>query len=820
MKLQAPTAKVEGLLSELCRQSLLVSTLRPPLTVPDPAGHVLEQLATIRAAAELHTGLQSVLAAVADFDVAEPADVTEPAAPLEQRFRAVVSRAAQIAPGVGSPLQVDAGLNLVGRNVSSLVAAEAARAAELLLRMSPTPRGPADLDAYRRSVEQRYGLRREVPLLELLDPNIGLGPPAGASSRSDPRPKMAERNRALLALASTALRDRTRCIDLDDAMLNRLDTDDLPVARAPLSVDLTVVVAAASREAVDAGDFELGIGPSVGGMAAGRMLGRFADFVPGATDALQQIAAAEASRLPGRLPVELSYAPRSPRLSNVSTRPMVRPYEIAVGVTSGSDPEHTIGVDELVVGIRDGRLVVRWAATGQELVITAGHMLSYARAPLVAKFLSEVGRDGGCQLAGFQWGPAATFPFLPRVRSGRLVLSLAQWQVGAADFAMDSLVDLDRFRYALDQWRKLCDAPPRLAIAAGDHRLALDLTRAGDADELRRTLRRESQLVLTEVFPDTDSRWLADTTGRPFTAELVVPLVRRQPSPEPPPAARTSTLVDARPPGSDWLFAKLYTGRDLENDLLAGALQQCVRAAAALGFTEWFFLRYTDSGGRHIRLRFRGASSRLLSNLLPLVSSWATDLMDRGELQRFAFDTYERELDRFGGPAGTTVAEELFFAESAAVVDLLALRSAGEVELDQFAAAVLTVDALLAGLGLSASARAAWCTSHAGSRAESGADYRTWKALLRPLLAGSAATLEGTAVGTALNRLQLAGASAAARFTELASSGELSCSPSDIHASLLHLHLNRLLAADHATERRVYGALGRLRTGLLVAASS
>jgi hypothetical protein len=46
--------------------------------------------------------------------------------------------------------------------------------------------------------------------------------------------------------------------------------------------------------------------------------------------------------------------------------------------------------------------------------------------------------------------------------------------------------------------------------------------------------------------------------------------------------------------------------------------------------------------------------------------------------------------------------------------------------------------------------------------------------------------------------------------TGLHDEGCLSRAPADLHGSLMHLHLNRLLGADHATERRVYGLLYRL----------
>jgi hypothetical protein len=77
-----------------------------------------------------------------------------------------------------APPQVDMAIPLEGCHINEAVAREATRAAELLLRMTPLPGGLPHLNAYRRVFEARYGPEREVPLLELLDPNFGLGPPS------------------------------------------------------------------------------------------------------------------------------------------------------------------------------------------------------------------------------------------------------------------------------------------------------------------------------------------------------------------------------------------------------------------------------------------------------------------------------------------------------------------------------------------------------------------------------------------------------------------------------------------------------------------
>jgi class I lanthipeptide synthase len=795
----ATEEKVETLLDELLEQTLLLTDLRPPLTVADPAQYVLERLDGIDAAVGIRRALEDVVRAAARWEGAAG-------------YRAVVEQAAALGPYERSSLQVDSLLPLAGRTVSRLVADEAARAAELLLRLSPAPIGPPYLAAYRRMFESRYGLHRTVPLLELLDPDVGLGPPPFDLVSGDALTARRQAGRVLTELAATALRDRARVVELDAPTLERLHPVELSVANAPPSLDLNVVVAAGSRAALDAGEFTLAIAPGVGSMAAGRTLGRFADALPEAAGALRRLAAAEEAAEPGKLWAELTYAPRSHRLANVAIRPNVRRYELAVGVTSGLEPARTIPADELLVGVRGGRFSVRWQGADEELAISAGHMLNHARAPALARFLSSVGRDGTCLLGEFQWGPAAQFPFLPRVQSGRIVLALARWRLSAAALPEHAVRDPVAFRAEAERWRERWDVPRYVVLVAGDRRLQLDLTSPDDAEELRRSLRRGGAAVVSELFPGADQAWLTNGAGRRFASELVVPLVRRPRAPAVPPLAPTPaapSAPDVRPPGSDWLFAKLYCGRDVEDDLLAGPVRELVAAVGA-DFPESFFIRYGDPG-RHLRLRFRGDPTLLLTELLPRVCAWAQGLIEDGTCLRFALDTYEREVERFGGPRGMVAAERLFSADSQAVLEVLASMRAGLVSLPSLPVAVLTVEALLGGLGLDARAQAAWCRQHAPDRQESGGSYRTWKDVLRPLLREPAA--DGPLAGV-LAELRAAAAVFAETFAELSERGQVTRSPGELAGSIVHLHLNRLIGADAALERLVIGLLGRVRYGL------
>jgi lantibiotic biosynthesis protein len=177
-----------------------------------------------------------------------------------------------------------------------------ARAVELLYRITPPS---SALDEYRDRFLERYGREREVPVLELLHPERGLGPVEAASP-----PPVERRTRALADLVTRAARERRLEVELDDRDIEELDGGQ-PWEEAPASVEVLATVAARSADDLDRGLFRVLLSFGQTYPAAGRSLGRFADLLgDDGIAALRRSAAAEARVLPGRLWAELVYAPR------------------------------------------------------------------------------------------------------------------------------------------------------------------------------------------------------------------------------------------------------------------------------------------------------------------------------------------------------------------------------------------------------------------------------------------------------------------------------------------------------------------------------
>jgi thiopeptide-type bacteriocin biosynthesis protein len=181
------------------------------------------------------------------------------------------------------------------------------------------------------------------------------------------------------------------------------------------------------------------------------------------------------------------------------------------------------------------------------------------------------------------------------------------------------------------------------------------------------------------------------------------------------------------------------------------------------------------------------------------------------------FDTYERELERFGGTAGAAAAEAIFGTDSRAVIEMLRLSREGPLGMDMTFLAVLSIDDLLAGLGSSEAERLDWYRERVSSRTIAGDEYRRRKDMLRGLL-GDPEQIRSQPGGDALARVL------AARRNELetigrgldalTAAGELSQPKSVLLRSYVHLHCNRFLAGDRSAEEQVLGLLARTRYGL------
>ncbi|HYN23174.1 MAG TPA: lantibiotic dehydratase, partial [Thermoanaerobaculia bacterium] len=671
-------------LHDLVDNQILVPELALPVTGEESTPGLLRQLANLGSAAEAKERLARAERELGDIDAqglgSKPDCYHGIARELEPLGVTVeMSRLFQV-DMVKPAREVTVGPDVLG---------EILRGVDLLHRLSQARReGP--LEDFRNAFRERYGEGREVPLLAALDEESGIGFGRSTQAAAEASPLLeglpfrarnepmtvpwSPREVALLRLLSeTLVKDRPE-ITLTPEVVDRLAVQErLPL---PDAFHAMVTLAAGSPEALEQGDFRL-IFEHAAGPSGAKMLGRFCHADEQIRAGVEAHLAAEEAHAPEALFAEIVHLPAG-RIGNILARPVLRSHEITFLGRSGARPERQIPADDLVVTVIGDRIRVRSKSLGREIVpsLTTAH--NTARESLgVYRFLSALRSHGHVGSVQWSWGPLETAPFLPRVVCGRLVLARARWLILKSDIKpLASANGSERYRRA-QEWRAEHRMPRFVALVDADNELLLDFHNPLSLDSVIELVKNREQMSFTELYPSPSELCVEGPEGR-FFHELVVPFVRRlaerpRPTavPQTSPPLRATRVARSFPPGSEWLYAKIYTGTATADQVLRDQVAPLAREVMAAGEAKsWFFIRYGDPEW-HLRVRFRGEPSRLREAVLPRLESSFQHLLDSGAAWKLQIDTYEREMERYGGDEGIVLSEELFLHDSEAVVDVL-----------------------------------------------------------------------------------------------------------------------------------------------------
>jgi len=800
------------LLQVLVNQEILLTNLRPPLDGEDPLEHVIVVLDA--------TPNQ-------DKDITRTLDDLRTIDQLRKRYDALelgqgrkqlgeLMRYATTIQPYDKPLHVDTRLDL-HIQLPQQVRAEIEGMIEVLWRLSPPRLGMRPLRNYHERFLERYGADRLVPLLELLDENTGLGappgyqwPPSEAAAEPAREPENTRRDRVLSALCAEALRERCREIVLDDATLAALAHDQTDPTDLPNSCELYVHVVTPSLDEMTAGTFRVVLSPSPGSHHAGATFGRFADLLPEWSDRLANERRNHPTHITHALSADIAFAPRASRAANLAHTIPHAGWRISVGLPDSAQAQE-IPLADIAIGANLERFCVVHLPTGREIVPVLPNMVSPAvQAPNPARLLYELGMEGQRLWEPWNWGPMGHFPVLPRIRYGRVIVAPATWR-------LDELrANTGNWPDALRRWRQAWSVPRHVLVVSNDQRLLLDLEDPWHQELLQDEIRKDIDLLAQEV-PGEFEGWLAEGIGG-HTVEAVVPLARRDPTPRRP--AHAAYRDPGRYPegvGGDWLYLKIYCAWRSQDQLLRDQVPLLVRAAAKHGADRWFFIRYTDSDGHHLRLRFHGEPTLLWSQVARALGAMLLDWQQQGLIGAHRVDQYDPELERYGGAESRQAAEALFEWDSTAAVALLRWAKDPDCPYPLDSLAAISVAALAHAFGppsppplgmsteYAGEAAAAWL-SLTGTRRDLPAEYRQktthWRRLIDPSggWPGLCADEIGTRVLTTLEDRD----KAVQHFSECIRSHRKT-PEGRIVGSLMHMTCNRLIGGSPNREATILG---------------
>ena len=137
--------------------------------------------------------------------------------------------------------------------------------------------------------------------------------------------------------------------------------------------------------------------------------------------------------------------------------------------------------------------------------------------------------------------------------------------------------------------------PRYVALADGDNELLADLDNVLGLETIAHEVRGRTSARFVEIIPGPDQLCASGPEGR-FTHQIIVPFVRSSaPAAAQPPGRPAATSAARRfPPGSEWLYVKLFTGTATADQVLRRVGSAVGSALAGGGADSWFFIRYAD----------------------------------------------------------------------------------------------------------------------------------------------------------------------------------------------------------------------------------
>ncbi|MGO4290172.1 lantibiotic dehydratase [Chitinophaga sp. RAB17] len=575
---------------------------------------------------------------------------------------------------------------------------------------------PADLQTFKQQFLQQYE-QREIPLMMALDSESGIGYGIVSGDHSSYTPLIDDlvmpagkrkdtfswnaQAKFVLQQFLLAQQQQAMVIHITDTDLDALkEAMEAPVL--PPFLSLLGSLIAKDAAALDSGDFQLLL-RSCNGPNALALLGRFATGNEALQAKLKEFVAMEQALEKDCILAEVVHLPEG-RTGNVLLRPSLYDYEIPFLGNGSVAADFQLPVSDLYVSVRNNRVVLRSARLDREVLprLTSAH--NFTRGLSAYRFLCDLQQQQALSIH-WNWGQLTEQPFLPRVVYQEIILERARWFISKQRF--EALLQQHSPEAALQLLKEQHHMPDLVLLSEGDNDLLIDL-RSVFAGMLLTDKLKKGNVVLYEQLFNEDTRLQTNESGF-FCNEVIIPICNTgykdtpvvwdgrvdEVSP-----ARDAVGVTKRnfPPGSEWLYVKIYCGTKWMDKLLINELQPLINRLQTAELTDyWFFIRFRDPD-HHLRIRFHlphypDSSPVIIQQLQEVIAPY----LENDIVQKIQFDTYIRELERYGADV-MELSEQFFFHDSVAVVRLLSLISGTETS-DRWLLAMKGADDLLTHFG-------------------------------------------------------------------------------------------------------------------------
>lgn len=503
--------------------------------------------------------------------------------------------------------------------------------------ISPEINNYGFLNNFQNKYIEKYGSNIEVDLIEIIDENKfnGFAYLDDSYNPSDREKQISKiiRNKIESAIFSN------QEVYLTEDDFKSIDNSELKITKG---FDLNLYITESN------GYYDLIVGPNGGAPKEGSMFQRFGDsFIKEDFNKYNEIYKKSKELIRDKyIEVELRECTVSGRTSNVVNNTKNYDYYLPIGLDGNEDK--FLNIDDLIIGLDSKEnFYIKSKSLNKRLKFIKDNMLNTRLNSKLFQLLyelSSLNEDLPVNRV-FSLG-ADNYIYIPRIYFEGVVLSLKKWRF---DYLNLNKENYNHFKRDLLRLRQVYKMDDLVYLSESDNRLILDLNSEENIELLYSTYKKKDEIKFTELEPGLKNSLVRDKENQIYINEFVFSFIQEGYR------AKNISLdsslnIESKnkifmPFQDGWVYLKLYGLANRTNEFLTRHLD----IVDNLDNPTWFFIRYEDTYGPHIRLRFKFNNQDEALKKFKIINKWLESLYEINIINKVELDSYERETNRYGG---------------------------------------------------------------------------------------------------------------------------------------------------------------------------
>ena len=652
--------KIELTINSLIENEILLTNLRVPTNCDNSLMYVLKKLENINGIEKYKDDLQEIyrLINIVNSDTEKTNLDISIIKLIYQLMEELIEKRFE-----GDLLCLNTGTVLNERQLPSIIKTRIENFVENLSYLAMD--SFTKIGKFKQKFEEEYGTDIEVPLCEIIDPNNfnGLSYLENSTFNSN------EREKRINQVVDDKIMDciQSQGIEVELTINDFINIEKVDEEGLPESFDMNFFVTK------DNDKYILSVSPIVGSSSGGQMFHRFNNVLDSDLfDRFKENQEIEKIVDDSHIIVEIRETNSNGRMGNIGNNSADHKFYFSLASTCENMESKALSIDDFVIGSDGHKLYVKSRSQGKLCKIISESMLNISILSDVSNLLMEISNNYTSSITHrINSFYKNSYTYVPRILFDGIIVQPKRWKLesylleGKTIEIFKEEFQRLRIKYRIDNIVYLCEA---------DNRLILNLDSEYSLTIIYKHIKKNPILYLSELETNVLSNNIChNSIGESYVSEIAcnfnVPSNKRtvfaknkKMNIELQNQNRKLMLLE-----SGWVYAKIYKLGEREDEVLKHVLS----VLNDIGSPKFFYIRYNDDGGRHLRLRFKYIDENTALTHFSKLQSMFNDLRENKLINTVQYDIYNRENNRYGGSSLIEYAEGIFEADSTLTINLL-----------------------------------------------------------------------------------------------------------------------------------------------------